>query len=203
MNISIDKKLATVLGFNDEIVPRRETKSDLVFDIGHFNVFELNATIGNAQKYIFIHRELELPQILGRPKLSIWLLHIAGLCMAYRHEFSIAQRHGHDDILEYEVKPTDKKIILSDFLNIYFGLPRHFAFQGSGSIRMKAGLEDFDGIDILDHTQASSSKIFICTDLIAPNSFARSRLAYLDILNRKNSRTEEMEFSRTELHLWT
>lgn len=193
-HISLDKKLATVLGFRNEIVPRGETKSDLEFDIGQFEIYEINATIGYAQKYTFIQRELELPQIVGRPKLSILLLHIGTLCLSHGHDFSITQKHGYDDILEYDVRPTDKKIILSDYLNIYLGLPRSFAFQGSGSIRVRPGLEDFDEVEIFDPTQASSSKIFICTDLIESNYFGGNQLKYLAIVNRKNCNTEEIEY---------
>lgn len=193
-HISIDKKLATVLGFKDEIVPRLESKSDLVFDLGHFNLYEVDSMIGQIKKYTLIQREIELPQILGRPKLSILLVHVATICMAHGHFFSIALTHGHDDRIEFEVKPPDKKIMLSDYLNQYLGLPHRFTFQGVGSLRVKAGLENFDEIVEFDPTQASSSKIFICTDLIEPNYFAGNRLAYLDIVNRKNINTEEVEF---------
>lgn len=195
-HIIIDEELAAVLGFSNLIVPQGESNSDSEFSLSHFDKFKKLDRVGLVERYIFVQRELELSQIVGRPKLSELLVDISTLCLANGHTFDLTPVHGRDDLIEFEVIPSDTRIILSNFLNTYLGLPKRYAFQGSGTVKITSGLEDFEEIDdyLEDHTKASCSKIFICTDIIDPNYHAGSPKSYLAVVNRRDTNSEEVEY---------
>lgn len=71
-----------------------------------------------------------------------------------------------------------------------------FVFQGSGTVRIKPGLEDFDEPNdfIVDHTKASCSKIFICTDINDPNFHSGSPKPYLAVVDRIDTDNEELKY---------
>lgn len=195
VNYLMDKDLARVFGFSTTVVPRGISKSDLEFNINLFNGYEKNSTLGYFEFFIFRQLELELPQLDERPRLSELLVYITSLLNSHNFDVSMTQVHNRDAI-EYEIKPYYIHVYFSKFLLNYLGLPETFSFKGKGTVPVRAGLEEFDEIKTLDfdYTTATSSKLFICCDIIDENYYAGVPLPYLAIVDRQNIKNDQVAY---------
>lgn len=192
---TMNRDLARIFGYSNTLIPPGESKSDLSFNINLFNGYEKDSTLGFIQFFIYRQHEYELSQLDERPTLSELLVYITSLLNTDNLDVSMTKVYGRDAI-EYEIKPYYKRVIFSKFLNNYLGLPETFTFKGTGTAKVGAGLEDFEEVEQFDfdYTKVSSSKLFICCDIIDPNYYAGVPLPYLAIVDRQNVKEQQVAY---------
>lgn len=192
---SLDESLGKVLGFSKLQVPHGESSSNVAIKLSDFTSLELKSVVGTISQYRINQEEIKLSQFEGEPVLSDLCNEIVLALEKKDHKISLTAVIGHDAI-NFDLDSPTRRLILSDYLLDYLGLPDSFTFIGSGTVVVKKGLsQDPNEIDdfAFQHSKQSSSKLFVTCDLIEENYFAGKPLNYLAVIDR--STTQNMESS--------
>lgn len=190
----LNDKLGNVLGFTTLSLNHGDNESD-GFKLSHYTSLKPNDVIGTITQNRITQHEIKLPQFIGKPLLSDLLNEIVVAVELINHRIALAKVPNHDAI-SFDLDGINNRIILSNFLYDYLGIPRTFQFHGRGSVLIKKGLEDPYEIDdfVYETPKTSSSKLFVCCDLVDPNYFAGKPLQYLTILDRKTTENTESSY---------
>lgn len=191
----MDESLAKVLGFTQLEISHGENQSDK-FSLVNFAAVASNAVVGKISQQHITQHELKLPQFTGKPLLSDLCNEIVAAVEEKDHKFALSKVPDHD-ALSFDLDGVNYRLILSEFLYDYLGIPRSFAFTGRGTVLIKKGLENPYEIDdfVFEPPKLSSSKLFVCCDLVEANYFAGKPLHYLAILDRRSSQNTESSYT--------
>lgn len=191
----MDQSLANVLGFSKLSIAHGENVSDS-FRLPHYADLATNAVIGQISQQRITQHELKLPQFEGKPLLSDLCNEIVAAVEEKDHKFALSKVADHD-ALSFDLDGVNNRLILSEFLYDYLGIPRSFAFTGRGTVIIKSGLANPYEIDdfVFEPPKISSSKLFVCCDLVEANYYNGKPLQYLAILDRKSNLNKESSFT--------
>lgn len=145
-----------------------------------------NGEVGHITKAVYDKKDVQLPQIRGKPTLSTLVNEIIATLDENHCEVSMIV-HNATNVLQYEIE-EDKRVVLSKFLNNYLGLPDNFYFEGQGSIYVPESIIDPESHErfIFEALQrhTPSSKILVLTSIIGPQYFGEEEYPILAVLNR-------------------
>ncbi len=183
--LGISETLCNILGLEKFTFAYGRYEGERNIDLEMFRNLP-NGDVGSITKAVYDRIDVQLPQIRGKPTLSTLVNQIIDTLDEKHCETSIIVDTLNGK-LQYEIE-TDKRVILSKFLNNYLGLPDNFYFEGEGSINVPDNIIDPESHErfmfeaLQRHTP--STKILVLVSIIGPQYFGDKEYPILAVLNR-------------------
>lgn len=193
--LSMPVKMCNILGFSSNIFTSGVHESDATVseDLESFGS-DSNQLLGKVTMYRYIQEAVELEQIIGTPTLEELLAEISGELAANNHDMKLLLKPD-TDVVEYQVVPKQKRIILSSFLNNYLGLDKNFYFSDAGSFKAPLDILNPGEIDeYLFETPKTSSKLLLLTNLIGSQYYGSDELPILALVDRYSRQNVESSY---------
>jgi hypothetical protein len=174
--------LGRILGFTTQQFEGGTFENEKPVDETFFKSLS-NGNVGDFTEFKDDRELVEVDQIPEKPDLEVVLGFIKAALDEKKHKF-IYDVDNKNASVSFQVVSLAKRVLLSEFLNRYMGLPPAFVFHDKGSFRVHKNVLFPSKVK---QPPVSCSKLLVMCDIIQPQIFAGRELPLLAVLERNHT----------------